>query len=287
MEDRRTSNGIASAPVCLNVLAVAFLLRIALLTGKLPLIEIVKMRKRAFALSEDIGSILAPRREWDIVQLRRRDRNRNSGQLYVVRNAIAARTARWMIDGFDATLSRHLRGFEGRLSTGDIWKMTRNFSETLPKIMRTRTALLNYAGSRCQAAARDVGLIGMLRDRTVGQIASEIIGSQVGDPCGAQVICYREGDYQGPHNDYQPEERHLRRGYVDFHISLPSRGVAEQYLIYERRGHLNAVIDLGREPLLLVYVLPFWHQVTPLVAAKGMSQEASRWLMLNAFEINE
>jgi len=52
-------------------------------------------------------------------------------------------------------------------------------------------------------------------------------------------------------------------------------------------GHLNAVMNLAIEPLVIVYVLPFWHQVTPLFPAKGKSRVASRWLLLNSFEIAE
>ena len=208
------------------------------------------------------------------------------GRLVVIRGALAPATAaRW-----GTILEREILPATKRLSipipADAITRMRRNYSELLPKVTQVRTAALIGTKSRAMDAARRLGLYAMLRSPGVRAIAEEALGVPVGKRCGAQVFRYEAGDYQGPHNDYQPEEPTIARGYVDVQVSVPSRHVASQLLVYERDGQLNQVVDVAHEPLIVVYVLPFWHHVTPLVPAAGAkaARAANRWLLIGSFE---
>jgi hypothetical protein len=234
---------------------------------------------------DDILRALRPRSAWRTSELLGTSRT-SRGRLVVIRGAIASATAaRW-----GALLERELLPGTSRLTipipADAITRMRENYSELLPKVTRVRTAALLGRKSRAMGAARRLGLYAMLRSDGVRAIAEEALRGPVGKRCGAQVFRYEAGDYQGPHNDNQPEDPTIARGYVDVQLSVPSRTVASQLLVYERDGQLNQVVDVAREPLVLVYVLPFWHHVTPLVPAPGAraARAAHRWLLIGSFE---
>lgn len=224
---------------------------------------------------------LRPRRAWRVLQLLPRDPLR-TGRLVVVRGALPREVAaRW-----GAALERAILPLT-RLDTipiprSTITRMRHNYSEELPKTVSVRSAPLLGRPTRAMKAARSLGLYDMLRSPGVRAIVEEALGRRVGKRCGAQVFRYGPFDYQGPHNDFQPEDPTIADGYVDLQISLPSRGIASQALIFEKNGLLREVVDVAKEPLVLVYELPFWHQVTPLVPARRCSP--NRWLLIGSFE---
>ena len=166
-----------------------------------------------------------------------------------------------------------------------ISEMTKNYSEKLPKTMRLRTAFLSTPRGKSFQAARSLGVVDLLKSEAVRRLAERIAGKRLnGDP-GIQIICYEAGDYSGPHNDHHPEEPHLRDGYIDVHYMLPEADVRSQLLVYESKdGVLNRVEEVGRQPGLAVYQLPFWHYTTPLEVRRN-SPVAKRWLLLASFEI--
>ena len=94
-----------------------------------------------------------------------------------------------------------------------------------------------------------------------------------------QVLCYRPGDYAGPHTDHHPESPDHRDGYVDVHLTFCTPGVREQLIVYEENGHLSAQRSIAKSGTVTAYRLPFWHYTTPLQA----KPEARRWLVLGSF----
>jgi hypothetical protein len=58
-------------------------------------------------------------------------------------------------------------------------------------------------------------------------------------------------------------------------------------LVYEaKEGLLNGVVEMGRGALILIYHLPFWHYVTPLLQTRKRGL-ARRWLLLATYAIKE
>ena len=163
-------------------------------------------------------------------------------------------------------------------------RQRKNFSESLGKTLRNATASLNARGTSAWRAARDCGLIAMMRSASFRRFAEVVTGHAL-VPNGRQVICYRHGDFVGPHNDHHPEEAHLRDGFVDVHLMFNNADVKTQTLVYERRGFLSEAVALDRPSGITVYRLPFWHYVSPLVARPGREATARRWLILGSFEI--
>ncbi|MGH6931074.1 MAG: hypothetical protein ACREEE_01425, partial [Dongiaceae bacterium] len=105
---------------------------------------------------------------------------------------------------------------------------------------------------------------------------------------GLQLLCYGPGDYAGPHNDHHPEEPTARGGYLDLHVSLSGRGVAQQWLVYAVKGHFTELADLATSGGVTAYRLPFWHFTTPLVARpKASATSARRWVLLGTFLYRE
>lgn len=164
-------------------------------------------------------------------------------------------------------------------------KMARNYAELLPKTLSNRTALLNAGSAKATKIARDIGLLQMLQSPSLHELAERISGLRLYPNPGRQIICYRNGDYVGPHNDHHPEEPDLRRGYVDFQITLSNEHVMDQWLIFERDGILNNMVQVGVSSGLAVSFLPFWHQVTPLRSKRGRAARARRWLLLASFVV--
>jgi hypothetical protein len=162
--------------------------------------------------------------------------------------------------------------------------MKTNYSETLEKTMRVKSGDLNRRSSRLYERAHDVGLTEMLRSDSLHRFAELAAGVKLRRKCGRQVICYEAGDYVGPHNDHHPEDRSLRRGYIDVHLMFSNQYVKTQLLIYEQDGYLVNVFEMNVPSAMAIYRLPFWHYTTPLVAKSGMERLARRWLLLASFE---
>jgi hypothetical protein len=165
-----------------------------------------------------------------------------------------------------------------------MWDMTANYAELLPKTARVRTAYLERPRGRAYRAAEAAGLIAMLRSRSFGAFAAALAGRELRPRWGIQALCYGPGDYAGPHNDHHPEDAAARRGYLDLHITLAGRGVAQQWLVYARQGHFSEVADVAAAGTITAYRLPFWHYTTPLVARPGAPlPSARRWVLLGTF----
>ena len=165
-----------------------------------------------------------------------------------------------------------------------MWDMTENYGEMLPKTARVKTAYLDRRRARAYKAAEAVGLVAMLRSETFGAFAAALAGRELRPRWGIQALCYGSGDYAGPHNDHHPQEAVASRGYLDMHITLAGRGVAQQWLVYARQGHFSEVVDVATAGGLTAYRLPFWHYTTPLVAKRGAAEaDARRWVLLGTF----
>lgn len=161
--------------------------------------------------------------------------------------------------------------------------MTANYTEALPKSLRNSTVMLNNPRSAAHRAARECGLAEFLRSPSLQAFAERVSGFALERSPGMQVICYKPGDYVGPHNDHHPEEAHLRDGYVDVQVTLTNDDVDRQYLLYESSGFFNRSVNVGIASGVSVSLLPFWHQVTPLLAKPGREATARRWLLLVSF----
>lgn len=190
-----------------------------------------------------------------------------------------------VIDALDREMFPLLRRLSGPIPRSTITGMKRNYAEQLPKAMRIWTADLNAARSRAAGLAGDLGLLSFMRSESLTRFAEAVSGFRLARPCEAQIICYGAGDYTGPHNDHHPEDPAFRKGYVDLQVTLVNEGVAHQYLVYERHGHLCEISDVSRCGSVAVYYLPFWHYTTPLVAKPSAETSAKRWLLLSTFKI--
>lgn len=177
----------------------------------------------------------------------------------------------------DQVLHPHLSLLEQTIPPETLYGMTHNYSEVLPKVLRCKTAYLERKKERAYAIAEELNLLTMLRSSSFHTLAQRLCGAPLKKRFGQQVICYEQGDYQGPHNDHHPQEPAAMNGYVDVHLSLATKH-SNQQLIYARRGHLDQCISVARTGLLTVYRLPFWHMTTPLEGAR-----ARRWVLLGTF----
>jgi hypothetical protein len=165
--------------------------------------------------------------------------------------------------------------------------MRRNFTDSLRKTVRVRTATFNSRRSRALDAANAIGLGPMMRSESFRRFAEVVVGRPLrSDKWGRQVICYEQGDYSGPHNDHHPESKAARNGFVDLHIMFSNEAVASQWLVYEEHGFLSASHEVASRSGIAVYRLPFWHYTTPLVARRGREAEARRWLLLGSFDFD-
>jgi hypothetical protein len=165
-----------------------------------------------------------------------------------------------------------------------IWDLTRNYGEQLPKTGRLRTAYLERRRERAYRRAEEIGLVAMLRSESFAAFAAALAGRALRRRWGIQLLCYGAGDYAGPHNDHHPEEPAARRGYVDLHVSLSGRGVAQQWLVYAVQGHFSRIVDVATAGGITAYRLPLWHYTTPLVAHDGAAAAtARRWVLLGTF----
>ena len=164
-----------------------------------------------------------------------------------------------------------------------ITKMEWNYGEWLPKTGRVMTAYLDSRRARAWKAAEALGLVQLLHSPAVGKLAATLAGRPVRKHWGIQVLCYRPGDYAGPHNDHHPEEPAAKDGYLDLHFTLCTDAVADQQLVYAEGGHLSGAVSVRTLGGLTAYRLPFWHYTTPLTARRGREAEARRWVLLATF----
>ncbi len=165
-----------------------------------------------------------------------------------------------------------------------IWNQTRSFQERLPKVARLRTAYLERRGTRAWRAAEEIGVLDLLRSRSLRAFGEAISGRRLGPGAGCQVLCYGAGDYMGPHHDHHPDIPGAREGYLDIHLGFSTPEVGSQRLVHARGGHLCESVELARQGLVNAYRLPFWHQVVPLEPRRGADPAAARrWVLLASF----
>lgn len=180
----------------------------------------------------------------------------------------------------ERTLPPLLEPMEQPIPPESTWGMTENYGELLPKTAKVSTALLQSGRSRAFKAAEKAGLIALLKSKSFRRFAEVLNGRPLHPKWGIQILCYREGDYAGPHNDHHPEEAAARDGYLDVHLTFANKQVKRQLLVYEKGGHFQQVADVAKPSLITAYRLPFWHYTTPLEAK---SEEARRWVLLGTF----
>jgi hypothetical protein len=236
----------------------------------------------------EFSALLSPRgqrilrgEEKDVCALFRRTRN-----YFVNLEGVVERT---QADACMELLDRHLYKFlaveRRRIAPETITRMKRNYSESLHKTMRFKTAFFQRAHARSKQAAERIGLLPMLRSASFFGFAEAVTGLKLDRDYNLQVICYGHGDYAGPHNDHHPEVPSLRHGFIDFHVMFANEAVAHQYLVYEEKGHFSRLVNVNMQGGASVYKLPFWHYTTPLWGRPGQEQAARRWLLLGTFKI--
>lgn len=166
-------------------------------------------------------------------------------------------------------------------------EMTENYSESLRKTVRVKTATFNSPRSQALSVMTEIGLAQMMASQSFLRFAEGLAGASLcGDHWGRQVICYEPGDYSGPHNDHHPTREEAKNGFIDLHIMFSNDAVASQWLVYEEKGFLSQSHDVGGTSGVAIYRLPFWHYTTPLVARKGREKDARRWLLLGSFDFD-
>lgn len=200
-----------------------------------------------------------------------------------IAGAIGSGTAAAMEALLEKTLAPHLVPLAEPIAPELISRQTRNYMERLPKVARLRTAYLERTDSRAWRAAERIGLITMLGSSGLRRLAEAAAGRRLDARPGFQLLRYGPGDYQGPHTDHHPEDRRARDGYIDIHVSLPSPDVADQFMVFARKGHLSEMVNVAAPGGIAVYRLPFWHLTTPLRAKRGRARDARRWVILGTF----
>ncbi len=196
---------------------------------------------------------------------------------------VSERAARAAAGLLDRAVYDLLEPLERPIPPETIWEMTRDYGEQLPKTARLRTAYLERRRERAYRRAEAIGLVAMLRSESFAAFAAALAGRALRRRWGIQLLCYGPGDYAGPHNDHHPEEPAARRGYLDLHVSLSGRGVAQQWLVYAVQGHFSRIADVATAGGVTAYRLPLWHYTTPLVARAGAAAAARRWVLLGTF----
>lgn len=214
-------------------------------------------------------------------------RRRRETPIAVFDDLIDERVARDCIALLDRAMYPVIRRMETPIPREWMASMKKNYSDTLKKTVRVKTATLNSRKSKALDAAREIGLAEMMLSESFRAFAQSIVDMPVQEGWwGRQVICYEQGDYSGPHNDHHPERPEARNGFVDMHIMFSNDAVRSQWLVYEQRGFLSASHDVSGRSGIAVYRLPFWHYTTPLVGRPGREAEARRWLLLGSFDFD-
>ncbi|MBS2032953.1 MAG: hypothetical protein JST54_34090 [Deltaproteobacteria bacterium] len=186
-------------------------------------------------------------------------------------------------DALDRALGPHLVEMARIIPPQSITEMRHNYGELLPKTARVSTVYLDAARERGFRAAKELGLVDLLRSESLKAFAAAISGRPLRRQNGIQALCYRPGDYAGPHNDHHPEDAEAVGGYTDVHLTLCTPSVARQLLVYAKRGHFSEVRDVATLGGLTIYRLPFWHYTTPLEARPKHEANARRWVLLGTF----
>ena len=179
----------------------------------------------------------------------------------------------------ETELTGALEALEQPIPPETISDMRRDYSELLPKTSRARTIFFESRREPGVKAAERIGLVRMMRSRSFRAFAEALAGRRLAAGWGLQVLRYGPGDYAGPHNDHHPENKVAKGGYVDLHLSLCGPGVAHQWLVYSRAGHLSEIVSVARPAAVSAYRLPFWHYTTPLAGRTN----AARWVLLGTF----
>jgi hypothetical protein len=176
-------------------------------------------------------------------------------------------------------LSDVLFTMEQAIPRSATWGMKVAYREKLPKTVRVQTAMLDDDDSKALPRAKEIGLIAMLRSSSFHAFAEALSGYRLRRQWGLQALCYRPGDYSGPHNDHHPDEPLGRDGYTDLHLTFCNRGVEHQFIVYEKQSHLTELDSIATRGGVTCYRLPFWHYTTPMVGTPS----ARRWVLLGTF----
>jgi len=214
-------------------------------------------------------------------------RRRGATPIVVFDDFIDDDVARRCIADLDAAMYPTLKRMHTPIPRELLTEMTENYTESLRKTVRVRTATFNSRASHALRAADAIGLGPMLKSESFRRFAEAVVGEPMRrDHWGRQVICYEPGDYSGPHNDHHPEHAWVKNGFVDVHIMFSNDAVASQLLVYEEHGFLSKSHEVAGRSGIAVYRLPFWHYTTPLIARRGREAEARRWLLLGSFDFD-
>jgi hypothetical protein len=202
----------------------------------------------------------------------------------LLNDVIKPRIAKACVRTLDRYLLPHLTTINSKIPADSISAMDLNYSELLPKTVRVKTAYFQSKTSRSYAAGVRTGLLKMMRSQSLAAFAEMVLGLRVDRVVGCQVICYRQGDYVGPHTDHFPENEALSDGYVDLHVMFTNSAVYHHWLVYEDRRHFSRILNVNVNAVAL-YRLPFWHFTTPLIGLSGREEEARRWVLLTTFAL--
>lgn len=214
-------------------------------------------------------------------------RKRGATPIVVLSDLIDDAVAKKCIRALDDAFYPILKWMRTPIPREAITGMKKNYSDTLKKTVRVKTATLNSRKSYALDAGRRVGLSQMMESESFLRFAEVIVGAPLSKKqWGRQVICYEQGDYSGPHNDHHPESEVARNGFVDLHIMFSNDAVQSQWLVYEERGYLSQAHEVATRSGIAVYRLPFWHYTTPLVGRPGREHQARRWLLLGSFDFD-
>ncbi len=194
-----------------------------------------------------------------------------------------AKRSREVLALLDRAMKDVMTPMEDPIPPWTITGMQHDYGELLPKTVRVSTATFSSRRSKGYQRAGEIGLHAMLKSESYFAFAQALAGRRLRRGWGTQVLCYRPGDYAGPHNDHHPEDPDARDGYTDLHLTFCTDGVAAQSLVYERDGHFSEeqpVVTVGG---VTCYRLPFWHYTTPLRAKPKRDRDARRWVVLGTF----
>ena len=157
-----------------------------------------------------------------------------------------------MLELLETQIAPLLRQVTRPVDPKTITGMTKNYSESPHKSLWNSTVLLNNPRAAVFKSARECGLTGFLTSPSLHEFAERMSGFPLERSPGIQVI-------------------------------LTNDDVERQYLVYESRGFFNRNVNIGIPSGVSVSLLPFWHQVTPLIAKPGREATARRWLLLVSF----
>jgi hypothetical protein len=196
---------------------------------------------------------------------------------------LAPKQARAAVALLEKSMQDVLTQMDEPIPPETISRMTKNYSERLPKVARMRTVLMASARSKGSQRAAEIGLTQMLESGSFHALAEKLSGYELRKRRGTQVLCYQANDYAGPHNDHHPEDTEAKDGYLDLHLTFCNAAVDHQWIVYEHGGHLSQVQSIATLGGLSCYRLPLWHYTTPLAAKPGRLREARRWVLLGTF----